>query len=72
MAADEPTSGLDTHAQTMFAGVMRTHLAAGGMIVAVTHIALGLEQAGSDAVQHLRLEDYQLGDHSAETQGWLL
>lgn len=69
---DEPTSGLDTHAQAMFAGVMRGHLASGGMIVAVTHIALGLEQAGSDAVQYLRLEDYRRQDDDADAQGWFL
>jgi heme exporter protein A len=71
---DEPTSGLDTHAQAMFAGVMQEHLKKGGMIVAVTHIALGLErgleQAGTDAVQYLRLEDYRPQDDDGETQGW--
>jgi hypothetical protein len=44
------------------------------MIVAVTHIALGLErgleQAGTDAVQYLRLEDYRPQDDDGETQGW--
>ena len=71
---DEPTSGLDTHAQAMFAGVMQGHLKKGGMIIAVTHIALGLErgleQAGTDAVQYLRLEDYRPQDDNGETQGW--
>ncbi len=68
---DEPTSGLDTHAQGMFAGVMRNHLASGGMIVAVTHIALGLEQGEAATVQHLRLEDYRPDDHDAAMQDWI-
>lgn len=67
---DEPTSGLDSHAQAMFAGVMRHHLSKGGLIVAVTHIALGLEQEGANAVQHLALEDYQQ-EQQAEAEGWL-
>lgn len=69
---DEPTSGLDTHAQAMFADVMRQHLASGGMIVAVTHIALGLEQAGTDAVQYLRLEDCRSEESDTEMQGWVI
>jgi len=40
---DEPTAALDAAGQTMFAGLMRDHLAAGGMIVAATHGPLGVE-----------------------------
>ena len=40
---DEPTSALDTAGQTMFAGVMRDHLAKGGLIIAATHTPLGIE-----------------------------
>ncbi|MBR1125490.1 heme ABC exporter ATP-binding protein CcmA [Bradyrhizobium lablabi] len=40
---DEPTSALDAAGQAMFAGVMREHLAAGGLIVAATHAPLGIE-----------------------------
>jgi heme exporter protein A len=40
---DEPTSALDAAGQAMFAGVMRDHLARGGMIVAATHTPLGIE-----------------------------
>jgi len=40
---DEPTSALDASGQTMFVGVMRDHLAAGGLIVAATHAQLGIE-----------------------------
>src|SRR3954471_20875890 len=39
---DEPTSALDARSQRMFAGVMTTHLAAGGMIIAATHTPLGI------------------------------
>jgi heme exporter protein A len=40
---DEPTSALDTAGQEMVAGVMRDHLASGGLIVAATHAPLGIE-----------------------------
>jgi heme exporter protein A len=39
---DEPTAALDTIGQNMFAGLMRDHLATGGLIVAATHAPLGL------------------------------
>ena len=40
---DEPTAALDAGGQSMFAGLMRDHLARGGMIVAATHGPLGIE-----------------------------
>ena len=40
---DEPTSALDAGGQDMFAGVMRDHLAGGGIIIAATHAPLGIE-----------------------------
>ena len=40
---DEPTSALDTSGQDMFAGLMRDHLASGGIIMAATHAPLGIE-----------------------------
>ena len=40
---DEPTTALDAASQDLFAGVMREHLAAGGLILAATHAPLGLE-----------------------------
>ena len=40
---DEPTSALDAAGQELFAGVMRDHLASGGIIVAATHAPLGIE-----------------------------
>jgi heme exporter protein A len=42
---DEPTTALDGASQGLFAEVMEEHLASGGMIVAATHAALGLEGA---------------------------
>ena len=39
---DEPTVGLDIVSVDLLAGVMRTHLATGGVILAATHIDLGL------------------------------
>jgi heme exporter protein A len=40
---DEPTSALDAAGQSLFAGLMREHLARGGLIVAATHAPLGIE-----------------------------
>src|ERR1700680_4790114 len=42
---DEPTSTLDASAQDRLAGLMRAHLAEGGLILAATHGAIGLETA---------------------------
>ncbi len=39
---DEPTSALDAGGQEMVTGLMRTHLARGGLILAATHAPLGL------------------------------
>jgi heme exporter protein A len=47
---DEPTAALDTASQERLAGLMRTHLGDGGLIVAATHGPLGLLDA-----QELRL-----------------
>lgn len=40
---DEPTVGLDTASQGRVAKIMADHLAKGGLIIAATHVALGLE-----------------------------
>ena len=42
---DEPTSALDAASQARLAGLMREHLAGGGIIVAATHGAIGLDDA---------------------------
>ena len=40
---DEPTTALDVAGQDMFSGLMREHLGRGGLIVAATHAALGID-----------------------------
>jgi heme exporter protein A len=40
---DEPNAALDTAGQSLLAGLMREHLARGGLIVAATHGSLELE-----------------------------
>ncbi len=40
---DEPTAALDAAGQELFAGLMREHLARGGLIVAATHGPLGIK-----------------------------
>lgn len=48
---DEPTSALDAASQGMLLDLMRGHLAGGGIIVAATHLPLGL-----DGARELKLE----------------
>jgi heme exporter protein A len=48
---DEPTAALDTASQGVLAGMMARHRAQGGLVIAATHQALGLEDA-----QELRIE----------------
>ncbi len=40
---DEPTSGLDAASEAQFASLMEVHLEEGGIIIAATHIPLGLQ-----------------------------
>jgi heme exporter protein A len=40
---DEPGNALDAGGQTMITGLMRDHLARGGLIVATTHAVLGIQ-----------------------------
>lgn len=40
---DEPTAGLDRASEKQFAALMQAHLDDGGMILAATHLPLGLE-----------------------------
>jgi heme exporter protein A len=49
---DEPTSTLDAAAQERLTGLMRAHLAQGGLILAATHGPIGLS-----APKELRLDD---------------
>lgn len=51
---DEPTAGLDARSERRFSALMGAHLEDGGIIVAATHIPLGIEGAkalvmGADA-----------------------
>jgi heme exporter protein A len=48
---DEPTSALDAAARERLSGLMRAHLAEGGLILAATHGGIGL-----DPTQELRLD----------------
>ncbi|PRD43440.1 heme ABC exporter ATP-binding protein CcmA [Phyllobacterium phragmitis] len=42
---DEPTAGLDKISEGRFAGIMQGHLDEGGIIIAATHLPLGLGNA---------------------------
>jgi heme exporter protein A len=47
---DEPTLGLDTASVARFRGLLASHRAAGGMVVAATHLPLPLPDAGGLAL----------------------
>ena len=49
---DEPTSALDSAAQDMLMQIMRQHLTGGGILVAATHLPLGL-----DGARELRMDE---------------
>ncbi|RFZ86407.1 heme ABC exporter ATP-binding protein CcmA [Shinella sp. WSJ-2] len=51
---DEPTAALDVAAEAMFAGLVTTHLARGGIAIAATHQPLGLE-----GVKELRMKGFE-------------
>jgi len=61
---DEPTSTLDAAAQERLAEIMQAHLAGGGIILAATHGALGLDDA-----RELRLADTPPPSVVEEDQG---
>ena len=42
---DEPSNGLDTKAQAMLARLLQSHLNEGGIVIAATHMPLGLREA---------------------------
>lgn len=42
---DEPTAGLDRASEHRFTGLIAAHCAAGGIVMAATHLPLGLEAA---------------------------
>lgn len=42
---DEPTVSLDAQSTAMLAGVVKDHRAGGGLVIAATHLPLGLEDA---------------------------
>ena len=42
---DEPTSGLDSHPRELFSALCRAHCADGGILIAATHLPLGLGKA---------------------------
>lgn len=42
---DEPTSGLDKRSEDRFSAMLKRHLASGGILVASTHLPLGLDGA---------------------------
>ena len=53
---DEPTSGLDAASEKQFSALMQAHLEDDGLIIAATHIPLGLESARDLLLEPVVLE----------------
>ncbi|MBP0617319.1 heme ABC exporter ATP-binding protein CcmA [Jiella mangrovi] len=79
---DEPTSALDAASQERFAGLVETHLTAGGIVIAATHQPLGLKAAktlhiaprvGPEGAAGLNDKPAPAIDDTAlaEAEGWL-
>ncbi len=51
---DEPTSGLDARSEAQFADLMKVHMEDGGIVLAATHIPLGLENTRSLVMDRTR------------------
>ena len=49
---DEPTAGLDKASEAQFGALMNAHLEDGGIIIAATHVALGIEGAAKLKMGH--------------------
>jgi heme exporter protein A len=62
---DEPTSALDVASQATLLRLMNEHLAGGGLLIAATHQALGIEVA-----RELRIERTQTPSPRSRGQGW--
>jgi heme exporter protein A len=58
---DEPTVSLDAASTELLARLIQAHLAGGGLVIAATHLPLGLEQP-----RYLRLGPQGVSDQSAE------
>ncbi len=64
---DEPTAALDTASQHLLARLMAQHRSEGGIVVAATHLALGLDNAAELRIE--RPEPGAIAD-SVEAETW--
>lgn len=62
---DEPTAALDTASQGVLAGLMARHRAEGGLVVAATHMPIGLADA-----RELRIGPPAAAEDAAEAETW--
>ena len=65
---DEPTAGLDKASEARFTSLMQQHIHQGGMILAATHIPLGLDVTQSvNDDQTLLIRTLDMANYSAES-----
>ncbi len=57
---DEPTVSLDADGVQVFGSLVAEHLANGGLVIAASHIDLGLEGTGAGVSDTLSLDDFSL------------
>ncbi len=64
---DEPTAGLDARSSAMFTGLCRDHCDNGGILIAATHLPLGIENAKSLTIE--RLAGWHETEHDRDDGG---
>ncbi len=62
---DEPTAGLDAKSARMFTGLVQDHCANGGILIAATHLPLGIENPKTLEVE--RLYTFHEGDDAFDS-----
>lgn len=61
---DEPTAALDAGSQALLVGLMREHLANSGLIIAATHLPLGLKSTVSLTIEPPALTESDAGEEA--------
>ncbi|MCE4226381.1 heme ABC exporter ATP-binding protein CcmA [Methylobacterium sp. C25] len=62
---DEPTAALDTASQAVLAGLMARHRAEGGLVIAATHMPIGLDDA-----RELRIVPPSPVEDASQAESW--